>query len=127
MNTEVIIVTNGKYFRAEIWLPQLYDFTAPAWAGICRLLARHWQNDETTGILRKWFPEAIAEAEREAARAEKEFRQIYKPLRNLPKEEWERQKLANLTCQEEMQRQQRKLSSLQKYYEKFEKSTKEII
>ena len=91
--------------RWSVRADAIHEWPIVSWrAAMKHMVQGGWLNHRASAELAEWFPETIKAAEADEAEAKKAYQASYRPLREVPKEDRERQKYLNqalhVSCRE---------------------------
>lgn len=104
----------------EIRTAAVDEWPMASWKACMKHMARGgWLNNGTAEELASWFPEAIKAASEDLKEAQTAFSTSYRPLKEIPKEDREKQKYLNLALHTSVREARAKQEKLKARYLEF--------
>lgn len=117
--TDTVTIRNGAT-RLDIRLEKIHEWLMPQWKSAMKLMSKGgWLNGEAVETLARWFPDAAREAAANLKEAQKAYDRSYRSLKDVPKEDREKQKYLNLALYISVRDARQKEEKLKRRYLEF--------
>lgn len=117
--TDYVVIRDGSA-KYEIRTVAVDEWPMVNWKAAMKHMTRGgWLNDGAAEELASWFPEAIKAAGEDLKEAQTAYNTSYRPLKEIPKEDREKQKYLNLALHTSVREARAKQEKLKARYLEF--------